>query len=209
MPIKDYYKLNRELRLEQVRQRYLAKREEIRAYKKQYQHKNKQRLAAEKAAKYLENKEAIRARQAEAYAANPESKKQRSQKYRELNREYYRAYSERYGKQYRANNPEKLRAKARRLYHADPGKFREYQSRRKALKLNAKTERINFKKILHAADGVCGICKQPFDLFGIDFDHIVPLSRGGTHTTNNMQATHSRCNRSKGAKTPEEMASCR
>jgi 5-methylcytosine-specific restriction endonuclease McrA len=65
---------------------------------------------------------------------------------------------------------------------------------------------VNFKKILKDSNGVCGICRKPFDLFGIDFDHIIPLSRGGAHATDNIQATHSRCNRAKGAKLESEVA---
>jgi 5-methylcytosine-specific restriction endonuclease McrA len=68
------------------------------------------------------------------------------------------------------------------------------------MKLQTRVENINFKKILRDANGLCGICKKPFDLFGIDFDHIIPLARGGTHTADNIQATHSICNRRKGAK---------
>lgn len=64
----------------------------------------------------------------------------------------------------------------------------------------AHVEPINYKRVLRESGGVCGICKHPLDLFGTDFDHIVPLARGGTHTFDNIQATHARCNRSKGAR---------
>lgn len=38
-------------------------------------------------------------------------------------------------------------------------------------------------------------------------DHIVPLSRGGAHTYDNVQATHLRCNESKNAQLPENLES--
>jgi 5-methylcytosine-specific restriction endonuclease McrA len=203
----EYYQENRERLLAAAKARYWAKKDEIRAYKQRWQAENREEIAAKKAAKYQENRAAIRAKQSAAYAASPDAQKARSRKARVLRREYYCAYHKRYGKTYRLNNREKLRAKARRLYRANPEQYREIQSRRKARKLGAATERINFKKILRKANGLCGICQRPFDLFGIDFDHIVPLARGGTHTNDNIQATHSRCNRVKGCKLPEEMAS--
>lgn len=79
-------------------------------------------------------------------------------------------------------------------------KAREHGARRRALKLQTQAEKVDLKQILRDSKGLCGICKTPLDLFGIDFDHIIPLARGGTHTRDNIQATHSRCNRAKGAK---------
>lgn len=45
----------------------------------------------------------------------------------------------------------------------------------------------------------CGDTGGPFDL-----DHIVPWSRGGLHTLENLTVACASCNRSKGARTPEE-----
>lgn len=53
--------------------------------------------------------------------------------------------------------------------------------------------------------GVCGICNLPVQENNWHLDHIIPLSRGGTHTMNNVQVSHSTCNLSKGNKLSEEM----
>lgn len=45
----------------------------------------------------------------------------------------------------------------------------------------------------------CGDTSGPFDC-----DHIIPISRGGTTDAENLVCACSSCNRSKGAKTPEE-----
>lgn len=58
--------------------------------------------------------------------------------------------------------------------------------------------KVDYDVVMAKSNGRCGICKKPFDLFGIDFDHIVPLSKGGEHVESNLQATHMSCNRSKG-----------
>jgi len=54
-------------------------------------------------------------------------------------------------------------------------------------------------------DWVCQICKKPVDKtlsfpdpYCASLDHIVPLSRGGTHESRNVQLTHLSCNTSKG-----------
>jgi 5-methylcytosine-specific restriction endonuclease McrA len=207
MADREYYLRNRERLIAAAKARYLAKTEEIRAYKKVWNAKNSAVNAAKKAAKYQQNRDAIRAKQNQRYAENPNPQKARSKKARELKREYYLAYHKRYGKAYRTKHPHKVAEKNRKWAEANPEKCREVQARRKAIKLQTAVERISFKQILRSANGICGICRQPFDLFGIEFDHIIPLARGGTHTTQNIQATHARCNRAKGCKLPEEMAS--
>lgn len=99
---------------------------------------------------------------------------------------------------YAANpQPAKVRTNRYRLSHWLEVKEREGRYKARELKRTSQIERIDFKRILIDANGICGICQQPFDLFGIEFDHVVPLASGGTHTTGNIQATHTRCNRSK------------
>lgn len=59
-------------------------------------------------------------------------------------------------------------------------------------------------------NGVCQICGTPVDVNdrcgnGIGkkyptLDHIIPLSKGGTHTENNVQLAHMICNSKKGAR---------
>ena len=72
--------------------------------------------------------------------------------------------------------------------------------RREALKRGTAVAKIDYKAVLLRANGLCGICKKPLDLFGTHFDHIVPLALGGTHTDDNLQASHAHCNLSKGAR---------
>jgi 5-methylcytosine-specific restriction endonuclease McrA len=106
--------------------------------------------------------------------------------------------SEQKKKRYTANpEPAKKRARFYRVSHWLERKEQEGRGKALALKLTDQIEKIDFRNILHAADGLCAICRKPFDLFGIEFDHIIPLARGGAHVTANIQATHTRCNRSK------------
>lgn len=62
-------------------------------------------------------------------------------------------------------------------------------------------ERINTHEIFQRDSWTCGICNQPIDSAlrypdpqSGSLDHIKPISRGGHHTPDNVQATHLQCN---------------
>jgi len=195
-----YYGAHRDAIKARVRAHALANRSAVRAYQKQWWQDNRASNLAKKTAHRRANRDAIAEAQRKWYAANADKVKCRAKAYRLANPLKAKAAVQAWCS---ANAPRLRLVKQewqRADYRANPEKYREAQSRRKAQKLNTRVEKINFKKILRDSNGLCGICHEPFDLFGIDFDHIVPLARGGTHTTNNIQATHSHCNRAKGAK---------
>lgn len=64
------------------------------------------------------------------------------------------------------------------------------------------------KRAIASLDPVCAICHGAIDLEAVPFsplavevDHIVPRARGGgLYDMDNLQLTHSRCNRQKGSK---------
>lgn len=64
------------------------------------------------------------------------------------------------------------------------------------------------KRAIASLDPVCAICHHPIDLeapafspLAVEVDHIVPRARGGAlYDIDNLQLTHSRCNRQKGKK---------
>jgi 5-methylcytosine-specific restriction endonuclease McrA len=68
------------------------------------------------------------------------------------------------------------------------------------------------KRAIASKDPVCAICHHWIDLQApafspnaVEVDHIVPRSRGGSlYDIENLQLTHSRCNRQKGAKMADD-----
>lgn len=64
------------------------------------------------------------------------------------------------------------------------------------------------KRAIASKDPVCAICHTyidleapPFSPLSVEVDHIVPRARGGAmYELDNLQLTHSRCNRQKGAR---------
>lgn len=78
-----------------------------------------------------------------------------------------------------------------------------------------KTEWANARKrAIASKDPICAICHKEIDLeappfhpLAVEVDHIVPRSRGGAiYDLDNLQLTHSQCNRKKGARMDSDYA---
>lgn len=65
-------------------------------------------------------------------------------------------------------------------------------------------EEVHAEKVFLRDKGICGICKEPLDPSNYTLDHIIPLSRGGNHTYNNIHVAHGICNSRKQNLTLEE-----
>lgn len=78
----------------------------------------------------------------------------------------------------------------------------------RAPKLNRTEWAAARQRAISSLDAICAICHKPIDLeapkntpLAVEVDHIVPRSRGGAlYALENLQLTHHRCNRQKGAK---------
>lgn len=91
--------------------------------------------------------------------------------------------------QYRKDNPEAFK----RFYDA-------WNHNRRARKAGVQSERIIVSEIAKRDRNKCGICKKRVPLKTRSLDHIIPLSKGGTHTKANVQIAHLLCNQRKGAR---------
>lgn len=65
-------------------------------------------------------------------------------------------------------------------------------------------EKIDYDLIWQRDNGKCQHCKKKIDLniprnepMGLQYDHIVPLSKGGEHSVKNLQLSHAVCNQRK------------
>ncbi len=146
----------------------------------------------------------------ERVAKNPEKRRETEKNYRKRNPEvfarrdkkYYEKNKERHlqnGKNWKKNNPEKYAELNRRKEHV-----------RRARKLNNGIEPYTEAQMLEAYGELCHLCEKQIDLTaprkvgidgweqGLQIDHVVPISKGGSDTLENVRPAHGICNIKKG-----------
>jgi CRISPR/Cas system Type II protein with McrA/HNH and RuvC-like nuclease domain len=103
-----------------------------------------------------------------------------------------RACKRKYDNEYQANNREhaRVRARKRALQQKNIGPANEFQQYRVHL--------------LEAQHEKCYFCDTPIAIDNIEIDHLIPVSRGGTNTYENLAGCCYFCNREKHNKTPSE-----
>lgn len=69
---------------------------------------------------------------------------------------------------------------------------------RRARRFGVKTESINRRAIIKRDDYTCYLCGRRLGCREITIDHVVPLSRGGHHSEDNLRVACFQCNRRKG-----------
>ena len=136
------------------------------------------------------NREKLRADAAAWRAANPDAKAAQDRSWRERNRE-----SE--------------AARRREWDEANRDRATEAARKKRARKLAAFVAQVDAARVLARDSGTCQLCTRPIDPslawphpMSFSLDHVIPLSRGGTHEPANVQASHFRCNSVKGNRTP-------
>lgn len=76
-----------------------------------------------------------------------------------------------------------------------------FRQRHRALQLRVECGiRITLAKVFKRDAGICQLCKKWVQPRYASMDHKFPLSKGGTHTWDNIQLTHLKCNLRKGAR---------
>ena len=92
------------------------------------------------------------------------------------------------------------RADGRESQRWDDRRRANYQKRR-AQKRGTQVETVRPAEIYERDSWVCGICEGAVDAslahpdpMSASLDHVVPLAKGGTHTWDNLQLAHLRCN---------------
>lgn len=121
-------------------------------------------------------------------------------------------------KDWRERNREQIRERKREYYEENKewikeyvkewrrenGKGTEYWQKRRAWKLNAPKSDLTdeqWEEVLDAYDHSCAYCSSTED---ITQDHLIPLSRGGSHTITNVIPACRSCNARKGDSTALE-----
>jgi 5-methylcytosine-specific restriction endonuclease McrA len=93
-------------------------------------------------------------------------------------------------------NQDKVKVNAKNYYLRHPAKNSQNRQLRRARLRNARIYKVREKDLLKILRSPCVYCGCK----GEQVDHIIPLSRGGTHSIGNLASSCARCNLSKNNK---------
>lgn len=157
-------------------------------------------------AHYARNRDQVRKKARAHYKANAKAENERTRRWREANPERHAELQ----RQWREANPEHRAALYRKWVADNPERAREIQrdksGRRRARMAATAVGPIDYARIVAEFGMVCHICGGEIgSMSHLDFDHVVPIARGGGHVQENLLPSHSSCNRRKGAKLMSEL----
>lgn len=104
---------------------------------------------------------------------------------------------------WRARNREKARAMEKAWRKSEAGRLwhKNHDQIKRATKLNATVNPggiLTFIAKVRATKAVrCYYCEKPFSGKSVHFDHIIPLSKGGAHSIENLCVSCPHCNQTK------------
>lgn len=168
---------------------------------KKYRNQNKEQVLASKISWAKNNPDKVKAITARYLEKNKVKVAQRRQEYLDRNS---KRIAER-AKHYREMNKELVLARQQSWRQRNPEAFKQYNNLRRARKLANKTHKITKKEIAKLLARPCVYCGAKSE----HIDHILPLSRGGSHSIGNLVGACAQCNLSKSDKTVMEWRASR
>lgn len=156
------------------------------------------------------------------YQANKELSYAQSKEWRSRNREKVKQYAREKSRLYYADNKEKLKARSAQYRRRNPNyamaaywknrskilewvrnnrdRVNVYREQRRVAERGGKLNGAAWTAIKQLFSYRCVSCGTPGNIKPITMDHIVPVSKGGTHSSNNVQPLCRSCNSKKYSK---------
>jgi 5-methylcytosine-specific restriction endonuclease McrA len=176
-----------------------ADRSRLKAVRAEWYARNKAGLKPTRTAYHLAHKAEAQAQGAAWRRKNEAKLKAQRKEYHRRNRDRLRAYYAALWQKNKASMTVRNRAWAK----ANPQKVAVLMQRRRArvAAALATLTAAQWEAILELHGNACAYCGKPGKM---TMDHVLPVSRGGGTTADNVVPACQSCNSSKGAKTPEE-----
>lgn len=163
-------------------------------YDKRYHFNHKEERNKYSKQYYLNHKEEINEKHKQYYIDNPEYSKQHYQDHKDEIKQY--------SKQYRLNHPKEIR-EFQRKYRQDPkGKIIRQRSQiKRQTRFKEIINTLTFQEwldILEEYNYRCTYCNKEFTCESLpEKDHIIPISKGGNNTKENIVPACRSCNAKK------------
>ncbi len=184
---------------------YQKNKEEILLKEKEDYHNNKEHYSMKAKKYYQRNKEKIKKKAKEYRDKNKSYLEKWFKKHYKNNKEYYSKHH----KKYYRENKDKLKEKQREYLRTPEGKEvwkrSKLKRRRKLSSVECTLTGQQWEDIKKDQDYTCNMCGKKEPEVELTQDHILPLSRGGNHTKENIQALCRSCNAKKSNKLPNEL----
>lgn len=100
--------------------------------------------------------------------------------------------------EWRRRNPTKWKEYVSTYRKVNSDKYVGYVQKRRAQKAEVSSETIDRSVVFDRDNGTCYLCGSQVDPTDWHMDHIHPISKGGSHTYDNVRVTHPECNLRKG-----------
>lgn len=100
-------------------------------------------------------------------------------------------------KKWKENNRQRIIEYRKKYNNEKPYVKRNSEAKRRASKKTTNVENIDIREIIKRDGTICWLCLKNCPPDNITLDHIVPLSRGGSHTYENIALAHRECNSKK------------
>lgn len=168
-------------------------------YDKEYHLKHQEKKKQFASAWYYNNLEKAKETRRKWREGHPEEMKAYQRKYYLLNKDKVKQKAKKW---YEAQTPERKREIHRRVYRKNPSKYIFYSKKRNRLKrCSGGTHSFEEWVALKVKyDLTCVGCNKKEPEISLTEDHIIPLTKGGTDSIDNIQPLCSRCNSIKGNK---------
>lgn len=172
------------------------KREYMKVYLKGYYQRNKEKAALNWKARYHAKKESIKRYVSQWRKDNPDKVKAIRRRQASKSNTRRKAWAKK--------NPEHLKAYLRDYKLRNAASILHQNQIRRALKAKATVNLASLKRFVKEVKGrefsVCYYCASEIPSNVIHFDHIIPLSKGGSHSVDNLCVSCALCNLSKADK---------